>query len=480
LPCKIGIWVKRRPRRRACLQTLGRAGRGTILLPTVVALFFPAVSGAQTIRDALASAYAFNPALKSVLATLNATNEQRPQALSGWLPTVTINTGASQVSLDQPSIVGPTDRYNAVGETISITQPILKGITGQYSQLRAADDSIKAARANLLATEESVLTTAATAYVDVWTNQRIVTAEEQNVRAIRQMLNVVRQQVAAGDRTIPDQTLTELQLANADATLTTARAALDQSRSAYEQAIGQHAPAFPTAPRPLAIIPARLQDVRKLARTLNPTVVTSVYAARTARDNVDQAIAALLPSLSLVASFQRAQETYRQPYAPLSGYYGTSQIELMLSIPLYQGGYEYATVRQARKTAQAREFDSETAKLNAVSQAEQAWSQREEAIANVKKYRQAIHIAAELVTQYGREVTAGETTAFEALNGLTSQVSTEVQLFSAERDRILADYALLADIGRLTATELKLNVPYMNPVGDYDETKWKIFGLDSR
>jgi TolC family type I secretion outer membrane protein len=458
----------------------GRHGRWRLVLPVVAAALVPAAGAAQTITDALASAYVFNPALKSALARLDATNEQRPQALSGWLPTITVSTGLTRNGSAEPSIVGPSGRYNGIGESINVTQPIMKGITGQYSQMRAAEDSIRTARANFLATEEAVLTTAATAYIDVWTNQRIVAAERRNVHAIRAMLNLVHQQVVAGDRTIPDQTLTELQLKNAEASLTTAVAVLDAARSRYRQAAGRRAPTALTAPGPLPTVPKRLAMVRTLARTVNPTVVASVYSARAARDNVDQAIAALLPSLSLVASFQRNRISYARPYGALSGYYGTSQIELVLSVPLYQGGYEYSRVRQARKTADALAMDRASAKLNAVSQAEQDWSQRQGAIAAVRQYRAATRIAANLVTQYRREVAAGETTAFEALNGLTSQVSTELQLFLAERDRVLADYALLADTGRLTARDLKLHVPYLNPDGDYDKVKWKVFGFGTR
>jgi outer membrane protein len=442
----------------------------------VLAMLLPVRAGAQAMNDALAQSYRFSPTLKSARYTLDATNEQRPQALSSWLPTVTVTPSIAKEHPYQPSFLGPTTHYNQYGVDATFNQPITEG-GGEFAKLRAAENTIKAARANLLATEESVLTTAATAYADVLSGRAIVQAQVDNVAALRGMLNTVQRQVEAGDRTVTDETLARVRVSDAEATLTGSRTTELQAEARYEAAMGQ--PPGPTLlmPDPLSMLPTRLDDARTLATTVNPTVVSAVHTALAARDNIDQAIAALLPSLSFVASDQRNKQNYPATFKLANGYYGSSQIELQLTVPLYQGGSEYSLVRQAKKTAIARDYDRQAAELDAVSSTVQAWRDREGAILSVKQYEQAFKLSQALVAQYQREVAAGEITVFEALDGLTTEVSEQVSLISAQRDRLLADYTLLGAVGGLTARTLNLNVEYYDPIGDYKRTKWRIWGL---
>ena len=225
------------------------------------------------------------------------------------------------------------------------------------------------------------------------------------------------------------------------------------------------------------MLPPRLEDVRSLAVTVNPTVLSSVYTALAARASVDQAIASLLPSLAIVASDQRSKYDYPGEFKVANGYYGSGSLELQVTVPLYQGGAEYATVRQAKKNALASAFSRDAARLDAVSTAEQAWQDRVGSIASVKEYQQSVSLANKLVDQYQREVAAGEITVFEALDGLTTKITEQVNLYSAERERALAEYTLLAAVGGLTARTLNLNVPYYDPIGDYKRTRWRIWGL---
>jgi outer membrane protein len=436
----------------------------------------PQGARAEAVNDALAQAYLFSPTLKSARYTLDATNEQRPQALAGWLPTVTVAGSISQNNPTQPSFLGPTSRYNDLSETPTITQPITQG-GGEFAKLRAAEHTIKAARATLLSNEQSVLSTAVTAYLDVMTDRAIVNAELKNVAALQEMLNVVQRQVQAGDRTITDQTLATQRVSDAQATLTTSRTSLFQAEARYEESMGVRPPQTLPLPPPLTMLPPRLEDVRTLALTVNPTVLSSIYTALAARDNVDQALASLLPSLSIVASDQRSKYNYPGEFKVANGYYGSSTVELQVTVPLYQGGAEYATVRQAKKNALASAFTRDAAKLDAVSTAEQAWQDRAGATENVKEYERSVSLANKLVEEYQREVAAGEITVFEALDGLQTEITEEVNLHTAERERALAEYTLLAAVGGLTARTLHLNVPYYDSIGDYKRTKWRIWGL---
>jgi outer membrane protein len=424
----------------------------------------------------LGAAYLFSPTLKSARYTLDATNEQRPQALAGWLPTVTLTGTAYPTQTSQPAILGPNSRYNQLMNTTSVTWPITQG-GGEYAKLRGADHTILAARATLLSTEQTVLFNAVTAYADVLTDRAIVKAESENLAALRQMLETVTRQVQAGERTVPEQTLARLRVSDAEATLIDGRSQVMQAESRYRQASGTAPGPGLAAPDPLAMLPPTLPDASRLALSENPTVKASIFTALSARDSVDQALAVLLPSLSFVVSDERYKQNWARDAKYLNGYYSSTYFGLQLTVPLYQGGAEYAGVRIAKKNALARQKDREQSDVDAVASTEQAWSQRQDAIEQVRQYQDEMRLAERLVGEYRQEVAAGEITVFEALDGYSSKLTAEVSFYSAVRNRILADYSLLVAVGGLTARTLALDVPYYDPAGDYQRTKWRIWGL---
>ena len=86
-------WVLTMRKRRMARVVLGggqaRAGRAAGL-GLIAALLFAAPAAAQPLQEALAAAYANNPTLQAARARMRATDENVPQALAGWRPTVTL------------------------------------------------------------------------------------------------------------------------------------------------------------------------------------------------------------------------------------------------------------------------------------------------------------------------------------------------------------------------------------------------------
>lgn len=436
---------------------------------------------AETLNHMLGQAYLFSPALKSARDTLDAVNEQRPMALSSWLPTLSVTGSAATVQNSEPSTpnfsdLASTHRYTQLGVTSELSWPITQG-GGEFAKLRAADHMIAAARANLLSAEQNILFTAATAYLDVLTQRAILQAQVENLEALREILAVVKQQVAAGDRTLPEQTRVDLDISEAMAALIDTRSQVDQALARYEMATGVPPQGELESPAPISILPPTLEDALTLALSANPNVLSSAAMALAARDAVDQAGATLLPSLAFVVSDEHYRRNYPDSFNGLSGPFRGSSIRLQLTIPLYQGGAEYAAVRQAKKIAYARYYDGQQAKIDVRSQAQQAWLQRQNYISQNEFYQNAVKLSEQLVDQYRRVVAGGEITIFEALDGYSSRLTAKIQMLTVVRNRTLADYALLFASGGLTARSLELDVPYYDPLGDYSRTKWRIWGL---
>ena len=430
-------------------------------------------ANADTITDALSAAYLSNPDLKAAGEALNVTNEQRPQALAGWLPTIQITQGATQQNYSPPGRFGPGYRLRDTPTSVQIVQPITRG-GSEFARLRAAEDNIRAQRAALLSAEQTVLFNAASAYLSLWANTKILQYRTVNRDALRHLVSAIEQLVAVGDRTLADQALAQARLAQADANVDLARTAVDQARAVYLQVIGT-VPGSLATPRSLSGMPPRLQDMVSVAQLSNPSVVSAYYADKAAAEQVKVQIGALLPSLSVQAN--TTQDRYDYDPSGRNGLYTTANMTLQLTVPLYQGGAEYSAVRAAKKTELQLRYQLDSARTQAISTVQQTWAQREGNQAALSGLTTQVRAMTVAVDQYQRELAAGLRTILEVVDGYQDQVNAQIQLVQTQQSRIQNDYALLQSVGGLTARSLALPVQYYDPTGDYKRTKWRIFGL---
>ena len=84
---------------------------------------------AQSFTDALAAAYNNNPTLLASRAALRATDENVPQALSGWRPTVNLTGEVARLRQDyDPSTAStPSDTITPKTLSLSVAQPLYRG-----------------------------------------------------------------------------------------------------------------------------------------------------------------------------------------------------------------------------------------------------------------------------------------------------------------------------------------------------------------
>src|SRR5215467_11602762 len=140
-------------------RRLRQRGRGLTALALCSALFAPGSAGAQTLTQALAEAYNTNPQLLAQRAVLRATDEQVPQALANWRPTVNftgqVGGTRSAVTLATPSRMSSYSTLYSNSLNLTATQQIYSGgrTAAQTSQ---AINLVESQRAQTLATETSV------------------------------------------------------------------------------------------------------------------------------------------------------------------------------------------------------------------------------------------------------------------------------------------------------------------------------------
>ncbi|MFM2151250.1 MAG: hypothetical protein RLZZ187_3556, partial [Pseudomonadota bacterium] len=82
------------------------------LVMTAAAVVQLRPASAQTLQEALALAYSNNPALQAARAQLRAVDENVPQALAGWRPTVQLGGSVGAVDAETQSRRGTPARTN--------------------------------------------------------------------------------------------------------------------------------------------------------------------------------------------------------------------------------------------------------------------------------------------------------------------------------------------------------------------------------
>ena len=454
-----------------------RPGGGPAALAGLLAVLAATAPHAQTLTQALSDAYNTNPQLLAQRALLRATDEQVPQALSGWRPTVnfTGQVGFATTSEQIPPQFVPErihreTRPNAV--TLTLTQPIYSG-GRTVAQTSQAINTVESTRAQTLAVETSVLQAVAMAYLDVVRDQALLEVDRNNVEVLRKQLEATQDRFRVGEVTRTDVAQAESSLAQAQGTLVAQQGTLEISRAEYVRAVG-HPPGTLMLPRDRPTLPATREETLSLAANNNFTVISAQYAELAARDNIDFVRGQLLPQISVVGSLNRA---YDQSFTFKGDLVNSAQITAQLTMPLYEAGAIYSQTRQAQQTVGQRRSQVDDARRAAVQTATQFWSTLQAARASISSFAAAVRAAQIALEGTQQEALVGTRTVLDVLIANQQLLTTQSQLVTAEHDAALAEFNLAAAIGRLVAPELKLPVKLYDMEQHYKEVKDKWIGF---
>src|SRR6266571_4571121 len=220
-----------------------KAFTGAAAAVLLMACAGPTPALADTIEAALVRAYQNNAQRASV----RSTDENVPQALSGYRPKVALTASAGYQYTDtnltsggSPTAIVRTEVHGAnaprsIGATV--TQTLFNG-QQTANRTRAAESQVSGAREALRVLEQSVLLSAASIYMDYLRDAAIVEVQRSNVRVLEQTLKQTRDRFNVGEVTRTDVAQSEAQLAAGRTQLATAEANLTTTRSKFRQVIG--------------------------------------------------------------------------------------------------------------------------------------------------------------------------------------------------------------------------------------------------
>jgi len=421
---------------------------------------------AQTLDAALATAYTNNPTLNSQRAGTRAVDEKVPQALSGYRPTL---IGTASVGREY-------QRVRSGGQVVdgglwprafvlTATQTLFDGFVTANST-RNAEMQVRGARETLRNTEQTVLLDGVTAYMNVIQAIALLDLQQQNRTALEQELRSTRDRFNVGEVTRTDVAQAEARVAEAQFQVSQAVANLTAARAVYRQVIGVE-PGRLVTPRSIEpMIPRSVERVVSAGLDNHPAVRASQYAVDAAQFQVKVAEGALMPNLNVQGQAAAAYES------TVSTRQNTSAaVTLNLTVPFYQGGVEYATIRQAKELWTQTRIEVDVNRDTVRAAAVQAWGALEASKAQIEAAQSAVAASTLALEGVREEWRVGQRTTTDVLNAQRELTSSRAALVTAQRDRVVAAYTLVAIIGRLDAVSLGLKVNVYNPAVHYQQVR---------
>lgn len=432
-----------------------------------------------TLKDALGQVYLTNPALLAERAKLRATDENVPSALSGWRPQVSVTVGPgygvgkyiqdgeNQVGQEVPTVT-PNDRP-FLSEQVSVSQPLYRG--GRTTSATAqAESQVRAERARLLSQEEQSFADTVSAYVTAIEDQQLYALNVSNVELLSKTLDATNARFTAGEITRTDVAQAQAALAGGIGQRETSLGNLQTARAQYRRVIGD-LPDKLVEPQPLAILFKSSKEAETLAEANNPTVIAAAYDDAASKDAVDVAYAALMPSLSFQGVGAYSDNTSIRDQRSIGGTFTAN-----LTVPIYQGGAEYAAIRQAKQNEQSTRKTLDDTRRQAVESATEYYEQYVAAKSTVDSNR--VQVKADEVALDGveREALAGTETTLDVLNAEQLLLSARTTLVQNLTTLVSASYSLAGAVGRLTARDLNLSVPLYDETAYYNAVRDAPFG----
>jgi outer membrane protein len=119
------------------------------------------------------------------------------------------------------------------------------------------------------------------------------------------------------------------------------------------------------------------------------------------------------------------------------------------------------------------------ARRSATEQALAAWQGLAAAQSNIESFQIQVEAAQRVVVGLRREQGLGLLAQFDILNAELELLNARVSLIGATRDARVAGFQVLAAIGRLTARDLHVDVPYYDVERHYKEVRTKAWGINT-
>ncbi len=422
------------------------------LLIAIVLLLTGSLVNAADLLGVYESAAYNNPTLAAAAASLEATRENRPQALASLLPN--INAGGSvtraRFKNHNPSedATYSTDKLAAV----ELVQPLFD--YDSWIALKQTDSTIAAAEADYAAAQQALMVDAAERYFKVLDAQDNLEFAKAEKSSIGRQLDQAKQRFDVGLIAITDVKAAQARYDLADSLEIRALSDLYGARDSLLELTGEYYEDIDRLREDLQLTrpdPDSLEDWIARAKEQNLSVLSAQATSEAARQEMRRQRAGHLPTLDLNAS-AGYQDANFGGIAPIERQ--DSEIGIRLNVPIYQGGAVNSRTRQARSRFEEATQLLQQAVRTAELDTRTAWRGVLTDIAQVRALKQSLESTSIAVESEEAGFEVGTRTIVDVLNAQRESFLARLNYARARYLYVVDQLRLKRAAGILTQQDL--------------------------
>ncbi|KEP69524.1 transporter [Thioclava dalianensis] len=418
----------------------------------------PVAASAETLADALISAYRNSNLLEQNRATLRAADEDVAQAVAALRPVLQWSANYTVSHTNSLNSTGVSFTSRAATTTLGATMTLL-GFGRERIAVEMKKESVLATREALRSVEQAVLLSAIQAYSDVKSASEQVAINQNSVRVLNEELKASNDRFEVGEVTKTDVALAQAQLASARASLASAQGSLRTARESFKAATGHYPSklaAFPRQPT----LPKSLDAARAIALRSHPSI-----------KQLQHTVAVLDLGISLARAQRMPEVTGTLGYDLDEGGDHGATAMIGMSQTLYAGGGLVAGQRQAIANAEAAKAQLSQAGVTVSQNVSNAWAAIDIARAQISAFDEQIKAARTAYQGVREEALLGARTTLDVLSSEQDLLDAQAGRINASATLQVSYYQLLSAMGLLTVNNLKLGIPTYDPAAYYNAVR---------
>ncbi len=374
-------------------------------------------SDSLTIGEALRIALQNSPTLASQRQELNKAKAGILQADGNFTPSLSLTGQYSDNRT--PTTNDGSDRSDSSTAGVTVVQNLYSG--GKHvAQRRQAKESMTKAELTVKEAEEALAVKIYSNFYGVILAHETVSAAQDAVDTSRQHLRQVRQMQALGLANQLEVIRAEQQLSSNEASLVSAKGALDTVRINLFNLMGLP-PATKNAPQgelKVAEPKGSVQESIQTAQENRPDIAVLQKQIKIQEEQIRIARSAMSPKIDLGATVG-----YSNPYQSKDQGKDTWRAYVSLEVPLYDRAQTRGEVMKARASQEQNHLELQQKQLDVLSEIELAWVEIGNSAVQVEARRKAYALARETLrlSEVGyREGVTPQLDLLDAQAGLTS------------------------------------------------------------
>lgn len=402
-----------------------------------------------TLEDFFTSAMDYSPQLRIAEERWKAGTARKNQATGRLLPQINAN---GSVSDNTQEMLDNTNKYRGERYSVQLTQVLFNWQA--FSARGAAALQEDQAEADYFAELAWLLNDVAEKYFNVL-------QAEDAVTTIRAELDAVNNQLAQIESLYNLQQAQITDLYNAQARQAAVQSQQLNLESQYALAREELRALTGVNVGPLfrldenATIPPLVDAVDvwlDRARDGNQQILAREFAVQAAHKRVSQERGAYMPRVSLIAQQQLSELGYDN--APLPDRNDTTYVGIDVSIPIFAGGTNRASVSEASSMRNIAQNELRQVQLEIVERTRTAYLQVKSAELRVQAAQRLLESTELSLTAMQRGFELGTVTSVDVLNALRDRFSAERDLQAARYEHVKFNLLLKREAGTLTADDL--------------------------